>query len=168
MKKIFILSFLLILGCGYHFVGGGSALPGHIKKVGIPLSINRTSEPNLEDELTKALTEEFQRDGRLKVVSNEEADAILYSDIVSFQTVPVSIQKDLVSAYRIVMKVDFKLEDRKEKKIIWEEREMESGIRSDYRVTSDIVVTRNAKNEAIKKNCKDLSQDAVSRVFEGF
>ena len=102
------------------------------------------------------------------VVSNEEADAILYSDIVSFQTIPISIQKDLVSAYRIVMKVDFKLEDRKKEKIVWEEREIESGIKSDYRVTNDIGATRTAKDAAIKKNCKDLSQDVISRVFEGF
>lgn len=168
MKGLYALSVILLLGCGYHLVGGGSALPVHIKKVGIPMSTNRTPEPALEDNFTKALAEEFQRDGRLKVVSNEEADAILYSDIVSFQTVPISIQKDIVSAYRIIMKVDFKLEDKKEKKIIWEEREMESGIKSDYRVTTDIEATRIAKDVAIKKNCKDLSQDVISRVFEGF
>lgn len=164
----FAFCIIFTLGCGYHFVGGGSALPVHIKKIGIPMASNRTSEPNLEDELTKALSEEFQKDGRLKVVSNEDADAILYSDIVSFQTVALSIQKDMVSAYRIVMKVDFRLEDRMGKNIIWEEKGMESGIKTDYKVTSGIDATRLAKDAAIKKNCKDLSQDVISRIFEGF
>jgi len=155
-------------GCGYHFVGGGSALPDHIKKVGITLAINRTFEPGIEDLLTKALVEEFKNDGRLKVVPNEEADAILYSEIVSFQTVPLSFDKDLVTAYRVVMKVDFRLEDQKDKRVIWTEEGMETTLKADYRPTSDMAQTRDAKDEAIRKTCRNISQDVIVRIHEGF
>lgn len=159
---------LFIAGCGYHFIGTGSALPEHIKKVGIPLAVNRTSEPWLEDVLTKAMVDEFKKDGRLKVVPNEEADAILYSEVVSFQTVPLSFEKGLVTVYRVVMKMDLRLEDVKDKKVIWEEKDMESTLKSDYKPTSDVAVTRDLKDEAIRKTCKDISQDVISRVHEGF
>lgn len=168
LSTVYCLLFAALLGCGYHFVGGGSALPEGIKKVGIPLAINRTFEPGIEDVLTKALVEEFKNDGRLKVVPNEEADLILYSEIVSFQTLPLSFEKDLVTAYRVIMKVDFKLEDKKDKKVIWTEKGMESTLKADYRPTSDIAATRDAKDEAIRKTCKDISQDVISRIHEGF
>jgi len=142
--------------------------PSISKKVGIPLSVNRTAEPGLEDVLTKALVDEFRKDGRLKVVPNEEADAILYSEVVSFQIVPLSFEKGLVTVYRVVMKVDLRLEDLKEKKVIWEEREMESTLKSDYKPTSDVAATRDAKDEAIRKYCRDISRDIISSVHEGF
>ncbi|MBI5199898.1 MAG: LptE family protein [Nitrospirae bacterium] len=164
-----VLLSTVLMGCGYHFIGSGSALPEHIKKVGIPLAVNRTPEPGLEDILAKALIEEFKKDGRLKVVSTEEADTILHSVVVSFQTVPLSFDnKGLVTVYRVVMKVDFKLEDIRDKKIIWEEREMESTLKSDYKPSNDLAVTRTLKDEAIRKTCRDISLDVISRIHEGF
>lgn len=163
-----VLLSTVLTGCGYHLVGSGSSLPGHIKKVGIPLTVNRTAEPGLEDVLTKAMIDEFNKDGRLKVVSNEEADAILYGEVVSFQTAALSFEKGLVTGYRVVMRVDLKLEDLKEKKVIWEEKDMESTLRSDYKPTSDVSATRDAKDEAIRKACRDIAQDIISRIHEGF
>lgn len=160
---------LFISGCGYHFIGSGSGLPEHIKKVVIPLTVNRTAEPGLEDILAKALIEEFMKDGRLKVVSTEEADTILHSVVVSFQTAPLSFDnRGFVTAYKIVMKVDFKLEDIRDKKIIWEEKEMENSLKSDYKPSDDLIITKTLKDEAIRKTCRNISQDVISRIHEGF
>lgn len=174
MQKSNILHFafwilILTVGCGYHFIGEEKAIPSHIKKIAIPLSINQTFEPGLEDVLTTALIEEFKADGRLTVVSEKEADAILHSEIVLFHAEVLSFdEKDLATVYRVLIKGDFRVEDLRDKKIIWSERELGSTLKTEYKATSDINVTRDAKDEATRKTCRDISQDIISRFFEGF
>ena len=53
-----------LTGCaGYRL---GTMLPPDIQSVAVPTFINRTSEPLLESETTRAAIREFQQDGSLR------------------------------------------------------------------------------------------------------
>ncbi|MEW6410178.1 MAG: LPS assembly lipoprotein LptE [Nitrospirota bacterium] len=168
MRRILILLILLGLtaGCGYHFAGGGTA-PGGIKKIAILVAKNSTSEPGIEDTLTRAIIDEFIADGRIRVTAEENSDAVLYSNVISFETVAVSAVGERGEDYTVKMKVDFRLED-KEKKVLWKESGMESNLRADYKASTDVSSTRIAKEKAISKYCKNIARDLISSMFEGF
>jgi outer membrane lipopolysaccharide assembly protein LptE/RlpB len=95
---------LLTSGCaGYRL---GSMLPADIKTVYVPTFVNKTAEPQLEVETTQSLIEELQRDGSLRVVNEDQADAVLKVTLRSYKIEPVAYRSDERTSareYRIVM-----------------------------------------------------------------
>ena len=69
-------------------------LPPSIRNVYIPMILNRTSEPAIEEDLTVALQEEFLADGRLNVTSEKNADAILRVTLQDFNTPARTLDSD--------------------------------------------------------------------------
>lgn len=68
-----ILAAVAAAGCaGYRI---GSSLPAGVHSVYIPTFKNETSEPLLEVDTTRAMVEELQSDGSLKVADADNADA---------------------------------------------------------------------------------------------
>ena len=67
---------LLLGGCAHYTTSSG--LIGGIRSVAIPLAENDTAEPDISEVLTERTTEALTVDGRLRVVDEESADAILY------------------------------------------------------------------------------------------
>src|SRR5438046_7936428 len=72
----------VLAGCGYSFHGN---LPDRIKTVAVPVFVNRTAEPAVENFLTQAVVQAFSTNGRLRVVKPAEADAILEGEGVGYQ-----------------------------------------------------------------------------------
>jgi uncharacterized protein YcfL len=74
-KSLFLpLALLLLAGCAGYRVG--STLDPAIQTVCVRVE-NATDEPSIEVEVMKALRAEIQMDGRLRLASHEEADALL-------------------------------------------------------------------------------------------
>lgn len=167
-KTIFLaVTLFFLLGCGYHFAGRGTGLPANIKKIAIPVFENRTNEPATEETITSIVIREFINDGRLKVVSMNDADAVLRCRITSFEQKPLSIdQNRQVIEYRVILKVDVDLEGLAEKKSL-QRQELESS-KASYIVTDDIIANKIAKEGAIRKASKDLAEEIINRVIEGF
>lgn len=173
-----LLSLILLSGmtsCGYHFSGTGSIVPEGVKTLTVPVFFNLTNEPYVDVEVTQAVVEEFMTDGRLRVVSIEEADLALRGRITKYEVIPSSYLKVqpgdqyFVQQYRVHMVVEAVLEDLRSKKVLWQEKGIESILISDYAVTlGDISATRVAKDAAIKKASQDIAWTLRSRVLEGF
>src|SRR6185503_5798470 len=88
-KTRFALAVLLVAavgsggaGCGYTL---SSVLPAHIKTLAVPVFANNTVEYGLSDDVTQALSDAFLREGRLRLVSERDADAILRGTVVSYK-----------------------------------------------------------------------------------
>lgn len=172
---IAILFATAISSCGYHFSGTGSIVPEGVKTLTVPVFFNITNEPYVDVEVTQAVVEEFMTDGRLRVVSLEEADLALRGRITKYEVIPLSYHKVqpadqyFVQQYRVHIMVEAVLEDLRSKKILWQEKGIESSLISDYAVTmGDISATRVAKDAAIKKASQDIAWTLRSRVLEGF
>ena len=77
---------LLLGGCAHYTTSSG--LIGGIRSVAIPLAENDTAEPDISEVLTERTTEALTVDGRLRVVDEESADAILYLRLVESEDRP--------------------------------------------------------------------------------
>jgi len=161
---------ILPVSCGYHLSGTGGLVPQDAKTIAIPVFFNGTNEPYVDVEVTQAVVEEFLTDGRLKVVGIDEAALALRGKIMKYDVIPQSYNpQSYVQQYRVHLVVDAVLEDLRTKKVLWQEKGIESNFISDYAVTmGDIRATRVAKDAAIKKAGQDIAWTLRSRVLEGF
>ncbi|MDA1043962.1 MAG: LptE family protein [Verrucomicrobia bacterium] len=79
-------------GCaGYRL---GSSLPPNVRSVYVPTFINDTDEPSLETEVTRAVIQEFQRDGTLHVLDKSQADVVIDVRLVKFELEPLRYNRD--------------------------------------------------------------------------
>ena len=176
VRLIFPLIVVLLgTSCGYHISGTGGIVPEGVRTISVPVFLNATNEPYVDVEVTQAVVEEFMTDGRLKVVSLEEAELALRGKVMKYEVTPLSYNsQSYVQQYRVHIVVDASLEDLRSKKVLWLEKGIESNFISDYTVSfdavgrADIRGTRIAKDAAIKQASQDIAWTLRSRVLEGF
>lgn len=151
--------------CGYSLVGGQLKLPKHVQKVSIPIFANKTYEAQIEKDLTGAVREEFIVDGRLKVVSPKQADALLTGEIQSYSATPLAFDaRDNATEYRLNLTVLITLQDLVEGKTLFKETLTAD---HEYRVTSSISDTEARKKEALKAASRDFALELLNLLTEG-
>jgi len=185
LRLIIILALVLFASsCGYHLSGTGGLVPEGTKLIAVPVFINSTNEPYVDVEVTQAVVQEFLTDGRLKVVSPEEAELILRGKITRYEVIPLSYTATAyVQQYKVRLLVEASLEDLRTKKILWKEKGIEAIFIADYPVaydplkntagavigqTANIPQTKISKESAIQKASRDIAWTLRSRVLEGF
>lgn len=89
---------LLLGGCSP--IVRGRTLPPSVRAVYLPMVINRTAEPGVEEGLTRALQEELLADGRLNLVREQEADAIVRIVLTDFDRQTEEVDDDDFAANR--------------------------------------------------------------------
>ena len=157
-----IASLVIVSSCGYRRSGTGLLIPEGTKTIAVPGFINNTNEPYVDLEVTKAVTDEFIADGRLRVADVESADLVLRGKVVKYEVTALSFTVDsFVQQYRVRLVVDASLDDLRSKKTLWKENGIEAVFISDYQVTIGNI-------SAIKKASQDIAWTVRSRVLEGF
>ena len=107
---IFICCILFVSGCGY--TTKAYYLPNSIKTVYIQTLVNKTYEPNLENELKTKLIASFQDDGHLDITPHDEADAHLKGEIIGYSRQAMRYTSDeSVQEYRLNITVNFEFID---------------------------------------------------------
>ena len=164
---VFFLSALFFVsGCGYT---QKAVLPQGVKTIyvetvknKIPLESVYAYVPGLEMMATNAIIRRLERDGNLRVVKQEEADAVLQCDLISFDQEGVRFSSlERVEEYRLFVVVAMKLLDAKTKHVIWEEPNFSGD--SEYFVSS---VRSVAREEAAQRAVDRLARNVVDRVVE--
>jgi hypothetical protein len=85
---------LLLTGCMGYKLGGGK--PAGINTVTMAPVINETSEPAIELQVTHAMREQIQFDGRLKLVNERaNADAVMELTLTDYQLMPIAYRSEL-------------------------------------------------------------------------
>lgn len=109
----------LTLGCGYSF---RSQLAPHLRTLYIPTLANETSEFQLTQALTDALTREFLNRSGLRPGTEDAADAELRGTITGFTERAVAFesgQEVTVFTRQVVITLDVQLMDRVQDRVIW-------------------------------------------------
>jgi Lipopolysaccharide-assembly len=168
-----LIAFLLAASasaCGYHFALRGGIVPENAGSIAVLAFVNKTNEPYVDVEATKAVVHEFLTDGRLAVAGPDSADLVLRGTVVSFQLTPLAYTAaSYVEQYSVGIALDVSVEDAKTHKIIWKENGLSSSFVSSYSVTAgDITSTKIAKEAALEKACQDVASTLRSRVLDGF
>ena len=131
MRPTTIIIALLILAvatsCGvYSFSPGGKS---NIKTIAIERFENKTDQLGLTDQLTDGVIDAFIADGNLKVVSIDNADAVLIGTLVSYQRKPYEYtQSDQVTSYAVTMGFEITMQKPDDGSEIWKERIVQEGI----------------------------------------
>jgi hypothetical protein len=94
---------LLLSGClGYQL---GGSRPKGIETVTMAAIVNKTDEPAIELQVTHAMRDRIQFDGRLKLVNSaEEADGVIEIILIDYNLAPIafsSIDKTRPDIYRL-------------------------------------------------------------------
>ena len=85
LARLLLIGFLFG-GCAYYSTSGG--MIGGIRSVGIPVAGNQSSEFAVAERLTERVAEVYADDGRLRVVDEESADALLQLEVISIDDRP--------------------------------------------------------------------------------
>lgn len=152
-----------LTGCAGFGYTLGSTLPPDLRSVYVPTFINRSSEPFLETEATKAVIQELQKDGSLKVVDKDAADFLLKVVLVNCSLTPLRYDRDsgkTTAEYRLEITADIVLSRIQTKEFIVVKR-----VRGefDFRPGGDL---QSAKRSALPGACRDLAHDVVESTVE--
>jgi hypothetical protein len=115
--------------------------------------------PGLETEITKTLTNKFLFDGNVRPGDRDASDLELRGELVEFRRDPLRYSaNDDVEEYRLNLVVNISLWDKKEDRMLWEEKNF----------TGDTTYFPAQKSEdaAIKNAFDDLARRIVARVVE--
>lgn len=105
---VYLLLVLVAAGCAYYSTSGG--LVGGIRTVAVPLANNETAEAGIAALLTQQVEQAYQADGRLRVVDEETADAILYLTVRRLEDRPFTYTaEEVTEQYRFTVGVGAEL-----------------------------------------------------------
>jgi len=181
--KSILVSFLLILaGCGYTT---RSMISDKYKTIYITPFVNKTDitseaytgsqyrlyRPHLESDITTFVVNKFLFDGNLKPVKIEDADMVLKGELVDFRRDALRYDNnDNVIEYRVSIVVNLSMFDKKENKLIWQERGF-TGDTTYYpsgttTSTSTSGTTTLSETSAVNSALADLARRVVERAVE--
>jgi outer membrane lipopolysaccharide assembly protein LptE/RlpB len=158
-------AFLMLGGCGYSF---RTSLPRGIKVVHVPVLVNKTAEPGIEDFITQALTQAVVQGARVRIAANaQQADATLEGSIVEYRLSSLSFDRSAnVTSYRLTIALDLTFKDLKQNRILWKQDRVEE--RADFQVAGQVTQTLARENLAVQRAAVDVARAIVSFAFEGF
>ncbi len=149
-----IFSLSSFFHCVYYSFSG-STLPGHIKKVHVPLFEDQTAEFGINQTLTDKIIEAITKDNTLKIASRRQTDALLTGKITSVKERAGSYTADeIASSFRIYITIQASFEDLKKRNIIWEETWTEWG---EYETDREAGISA-----AIEKLAENIVNETVS------
>lgn len=80
-----LLPLVAVMAAGCSPLARVRTLPPSVRTVYMPMVVNRTGEPGIEERITVAIQEEFLADGRLDLVPERRADAIVQISLQKFE-----------------------------------------------------------------------------------
>ncbi len=163
--KYLALILLLLSGCGYQFAGG--KMPGDFRTLYLPLAINTTAEPLLENALASPVTAVLARQQGIELVESEQAaEAVLLSTIKSYEVEPISYgSDDRITEFQAALTVRYELKQRETGRLIWQ---AELKHQQSYRAAADKNSQEDLEAAAIDSMAKNLADDLVYRLVTRF
>ena len=160
---------MILSGCGYTLVGQGN-LPDHIKTIAIPTFDNKTLEEGVEEIITQAVIEEFVKGGKVRLVSESNADAVLRGTIRSYKSDDVASydENNDVASYTLKITVDIELKDMINDEVIWQTEGLAEDEDFDGGPSVNITEEEENEEEAMYVLAEELAQRIRALSTEGF
>jgi len=150
--------------CGYTVRG---TLPSHIKTISVPIFANRTQQPGVEGFITRAIVEAFSTNGRLRLAPSDKADAILEGEITQYSVAAIAFDQSAnISVYRLVVSLNLKLRDVREKKLLFAEDNVRE--QADFRVEGAVSATISREQDALSAAAVEIGRSVVSLTVQRF
>ena len=164
---VFLVTFMSLLSCGYHFVGTGGQAPGDIQSIAVEVLKNRTAEIGIETIFTNALINEFVRWKRLQVKPSSEADAILGGSIASIRIQEFShLSSTQTLQSRVTITLALTLTRVETGEILWQNKNL--SYYQEYVETGNALDTDTLRKGAISTIALFLAEKVHQDIFEEF
>ena len=141
-------------------------LPANIKSIAVRPFANETSQPDINNKLWLATTDEFIRDGRIAYTDNEKnADGVVVGTIRQYKETALSYDTNLVPLeYQLWIIMDLKFLDVKNNQYLWHEPYIEEKLRYFAETAPGGETVEQAREELWGR----FANDIVRRTIEGF
>jgi len=160
---LLVVAIMSLASCGYYSTSGRTA--GDIKKIAVPYFKNDTAEPDIEIDTTQRIIDALIKDNTLKVVSEDEADAILEGSIIEYKNIPFTFSENNQSIqaeqYRLVIGLNVSLFSKKKNDYIWENKKITA--HGDYYLES---TTDQTYEKALENVYNDIVESILSSTVQ--
>ncbi len=151
-------------GCGYTV---RSALPSHLKTLAIPVFGNNTVEFGLADDITQSLVNGFLSDGRLRIVQERDANAVLRGTVAAYKNQVFGYTStERATQYEIVLTVQVTFRDLVKNRDLWKEDALT--VRTTYNVVAVGSEPPRTEPDGRREVIQKLSEQIVSRTVQGW
>jgi outer membrane lipopolysaccharide assembly protein LptE/RlpB len=123
---LLLILLLSLTACGYQFSGQGQGPEPGLTCISIPVFKNDSSEPNAGAIFAGALRQQFMRKGDMKVVPDDQAQAVFEGAVKRIYSYPVAhspvttVSQRITVENRLYMTVSIRCVDKKTHKVIWQ------------------------------------------------
>ena len=157
----YILSpaFCLFLGCTHYTTSATGS--GGIRSVAVPLLENESLEAGIQQALADSLIQAFVADGALRVVEEDQADAILQGTVLEVVEEPFTYG-DQADQYQISVFVKVVFYDTRQKQALWEVARMRG-----YGIYNAALQRDLERAKGVGDALRMLSKDMVDRTQVG-
>lgn len=166
---VFVLSAATLLGgCGYSLVGRASNIPPEVRAVHLAPFENATQRVNVDQILTRAVTDELVTRQRFSVVpTSEGSDAELTGKVTSFDVRPVTFDADRrATEYEITITAAVTLKQRDPERVLWGNDRYQ--FRDSYQLEASELGFLDRETPAIEATAKKFAETMVTDLLEGF
>jgi hypothetical protein len=151
-------------GCGYSFQG---TLPDHVKTVAVPIFVNRTQQPAVENVITRAIVDAFATNGRLRVVRREDADSILEGEVLQYTVGAIAVDPSLnVQQYRLGVTLNLRMRDVRQNRLLFEQANFSE--QADFLVAGSVAQTLSIEAGALQQAATEIARSVVSLALDRF
>lgn len=151
----------LAAGCvGYRL---GSTPPPGVRSIHVPTFVNKCGEPQAEFATTRAVIQEFQKDGNLWVRDIDQADAVLRVTLAGYRLDPLRYDRNSgtrTREYRVTLTADYTLDNAKTGVRISSKRVVGEAT---FDLQADLATARTA---ALPQAAQDLAHKLVESVVD--
>lgn len=163
---IFIPLSLAVSSCGYRLAGQTTGLPESFKTIAVTVFENESFEPNIEAAVTRAVTQKFINDGRLRVVPKARADALLTGTVIKYELEALSFdQFNYATSYRMKISVTVTLKGISESSF---RMVRNVSAETSYSLGGSIAAAESARLVAVGAASGILADNIVGLFLEGF
>ncbi|MDD5281320.1 MAG: LptE family protein [Candidatus Omnitrophica bacterium] len=179
LTSVFSLLSTVLSGCGYTT---RSMLYGKYDSIYITPFLNKVDvtqesfsankyriyRPMLETDITKKVINRYLFDGNLKPVKEDQADLVLKGELVEYRKDPLSYTSNTedVTEYRINIYVNLSLWDKKENKLVWEEKNFNGNYSYFTNLDANSSNIKISEGTAVNNAIEDLARRIVERTVE--
>lgn len=153
-----------VTGCGYTL---SSVIPGHIRTVAIPVFANSTVEFGIAEDVTRAVQDAFQANGRLTTASERQADSVLRGTVLSYRNQVFGYtQQERATSYEVVLTLRVTFRDLVKNRDLWKEDALT--VRTTYNIVAVGTEPARTETEARTEVVRKLADQIVSRTVQGW
>lgn len=168
MKRLVLLSLVVLSGCGYALVGRSNFLDPSIRTIEVPSFVNKTTRVELEQRLTQAVAEELVSRGGLQLVkASNDAHVILRGSIDSFGIFALAFDQGRATQYQVSITAKIELVDhRNGDKVLWKNDQYRFS--ENYEVNLATTDAFDQESRAIREIAVRFAESLVANLLEGF